>query len=850
MRTDRHVVVGAPSEPPDARRVITVIGIDGYTALPRLKNAVSDAKGVRELFVNSFGFQEPVPPLFNEAATKEAIEDLIEDQLRKKLRPNDELILFFAGHGCTREERIGPLDKSTSFIAPVNAQPEQWKTKIKVKNLLDSINSLDVRCALVILDACNSGLHLDDLLWTARSGTDRYKRASHKLGRKLLASARKDQLARDDGPVPNHSLFTGTLIRGLQEREVDWDQNGFVTCQELGLYVEQRVAQATEHAQTPGFGCFGQDKGGELFIPLEPKATDGQIEHPGKAEIDRPLEKTNGRKMDPKPERTSDVEVAAQGLVRAHKKTVELGNSAHHEPSKPEQGSQAQDSLHAPTNRSDPRPRSVTPPERRRRSRWPMVLTAACVTTLTGFMGWWAFTKDPQPPNLEPEDIKRARNGILLARFHNASERAKQAHDAFYEALGGNRGVDGALPVIYKTIPPMNPDSLVDVATEAGAKVVVLVDEYDQVLIRSISHHSGNLLAELDGLELPTDPAALVQLTPVLEVLVGSSPLVDTPIPVLNHEEVGPRWAVLAEWLRVAQGTATSEDHQRLDEIRRALQRKGAGFYRDLAELLWAGSSDCRVALTSLRELSSPNGAHNDHIRIMALLGRAGCLLEERRTPPRLDEAEGLLVDAFRINDDPCVRISAIGSISYIDQARGNDALWNQYAAPQLHEECETASKATALSVRAYVLAEGKRWCEAADASAFAYAALRNNVTPLLNWAEYEWACNRLAQTLPRQGLLDALTMELDSERLDQPEHRVSIAYLRWLHTQSTSDARRVLDAYSAVAEGQVALAEGVASHIETDICKDERSKDCSRKILARPKRRDDDERLRRSLGI
>jgi hypothetical protein len=38
------------------------------------------------------------------------------------------------------------------------------------------------------------------------------------VSRKAITSARRDQLARDGGPVAGHSLFAGVLIDGL-----NWD---------------------------------------------------------------------------------------------------------------------------------------------------------------------------------------------------------------------------------------------------------------------------------------------------------------------------------------------------------------------------------------------------------------------------------------------------------------------------------------------------------------------------------------------------------------------------------------------------------------------------------------------------
>lgn len=274
----RHVHTGpdAPSSGEGrrrGRRIISVIGIDRYAQLTRLQNAVADAKGVRDLFVNEFGFEELVPPLFDEEATREAIEDLVEDRLRHELEPDDELILFFAGHGCTREDHIGGTEKSTGYIAPIDAVPGQWKSQLKIKNWLDSIDYLPARNVFVVLDACHSGLAMGDLMWTSREGETGYREyLSTRIGRKILTSARQDQVARDNGPVEGHSLFTGMLIRGLKTTESDFDGNELVTTRELALYLEQRVGQATGSGQTPGYGCFGSDGGGDLFIPVKNNA--------------------------------------------------------------------------------------------------------------------------------------------------------------------------------------------------------------------------------------------------------------------------------------------------------------------------------------------------------------------------------------------------------------------------------------------------------------------------------------------------------------------------------------------------------------------------------------------------
>jgi hypothetical protein len=84
----------------------------------------------------------------------------------------------------------------------------------------------------------------------------------------VITSARRDQDAVDSGPVARHSLFTGTLVQGFDWGTADTDGNGLVTSFELGLYLQQRVGQASDSRQTPDFGSFALDDRGEMVISL------------------------------------------------------------------------------------------------------------------------------------------------------------------------------------------------------------------------------------------------------------------------------------------------------------------------------------------------------------------------------------------------------------------------------------------------------------------------------------------------------------------------------------------------------------------------------------------------------
>jgi hypothetical protein len=106
-------------------------------------------------------------------------------------------------------------------------------------------------------------------------GAAEYKEDLNKRrSRKVMTSAKRDQLALDSGPVAGHSLFTGTLIEGLNWGKADYDGNGIVTGAELSLYIQQQVGQSSDSEQTPDFGEFALDDRGDLVFSLRDSSFD------------------------------------------------------------------------------------------------------------------------------------------------------------------------------------------------------------------------------------------------------------------------------------------------------------------------------------------------------------------------------------------------------------------------------------------------------------------------------------------------------------------------------------------------------------------------------------------------
>jgi caspase domain-containing protein len=276
----RDVVASHTSTAPGTpgRHVMVAIGIDRYRHWRPLSNAVGDAVGAAAL-LRQLGFEDVVPPLLDDQATGEAIQALVTDELTS-LQPDDNLIVFFAGHGGARTQRVGARDVRTGYLIPVDGAAESNRVQswIEIDPWLRRISKLPPRHILVILDACFSGIALSSAVkWGRDSGALLdlpFAAANARPSRLVITSALDDERAMDSGPRPGHSLFTGCLIEALTGGVSPVGvRNGrpVIIGSELGRYVRYRVSTYGGRPgwqQTPDLGSFDFDERGEMLIPV------------------------------------------------------------------------------------------------------------------------------------------------------------------------------------------------------------------------------------------------------------------------------------------------------------------------------------------------------------------------------------------------------------------------------------------------------------------------------------------------------------------------------------------------------------------------------------------------------
>jgi hypothetical protein len=227
-----------------------VIGISEYanTAWPSLTYAEKDARAIAT-FLRRQDFR--VIELYNAEATRAAIIGAMEDVLPGRIGKGDRVVLFYSGHGHTRN--FEGVDYG--YIVPHDAGPgtgsmiamdtlNTWSQKISA-----------ARHQLFLMDACFGGLlapKASAMPSVARDHPAYIREIVRRDARQYLTAGGRDQQVLDGGPK-GYSYFTGYLLEALQDGFGDIDGDGYITASELASYL---IPRATNRYQTPGAGTL------------------------------------------------------------------------------------------------------------------------------------------------------------------------------------------------------------------------------------------------------------------------------------------------------------------------------------------------------------------------------------------------------------------------------------------------------------------------------------------------------------------------------------------------------------------------------------------------------------------
>jgi hypothetical protein len=196
-----------------------IIGNNSYSAYPALQTPANDAKSLDVVLRERYGFNTRL--LLN--ATRHQIMTAL-NEIHKKLTPEDNLLIYYAGHG--------EIDKGTqmAYWLPTDAEagnPANW---ISSQSITEFIGIMPARHVMVVADSCYSGALTGSAVAKLPDGMDAGKREKWL---KVMASRKARTVLTSGGVQPvldqgggGHSVFANAflgVLRGNQRILEDYD---------------------------------------------------------------------------------------------------------------------------------------------------------------------------------------------------------------------------------------------------------------------------------------------------------------------------------------------------------------------------------------------------------------------------------------------------------------------------------------------------------------------------------------------------------------------------------------------------------------------------------------------------
>ena len=248
-----------------------IIGINDYEILPDLRGAVKDALSI-ESELKEQGFETFV--LLDKNATRSAIARLLGDQLSKKVKKNDRVFVFFAGHGVS----TGNGDSAMGYLMPTEGEQNSPRaTGISMDEMQSWFADYSSKHVMFVADACYSGLALSTRSSGLSINTQEYlKQVTSKNVRIALVAGGRGEEANE---YQGHGLFTMFFLEALNGA-ADSNGDGVITSAEIAAFIAPNVIttamQKFRSSQTPQLGRRGE--GEFVFLsPLGAKTRRGAI---------------------------------------------------------------------------------------------------------------------------------------------------------------------------------------------------------------------------------------------------------------------------------------------------------------------------------------------------------------------------------------------------------------------------------------------------------------------------------------------------------------------------------------------------------------------------------------------
>jgi hypothetical protein len=224
-----------------------IIGNNTYQdpSILTLNEPINDATKLYNALTIEYTFEPKNVTFLKNASYIQMIEEF--DKLSSKIMPNDNLLVFYAGHGWWDET------KNLGYWLPCDAKKSNTAFWIPNSRITDYMSSINSKHTLLIADACFGGS-----IFKTRSAFADAQLAINKL---YELPSKKAMTSGNLKEVPDRSVFLQFLVKRLQDNKEKYLSSDM-------LFASFRQAVLNNSPTEPQYGTIQNagDEGGEFIF--------------------------------------------------------------------------------------------------------------------------------------------------------------------------------------------------------------------------------------------------------------------------------------------------------------------------------------------------------------------------------------------------------------------------------------------------------------------------------------------------------------------------------------------------------------------------------------------------------
>ncbi len=234
-----------------------VIGVQHYTSYDPLKTPLDDAKAVAQVLTDRYGFQTTT---LLDADFSTIVGGIVE--LSTRIGPEDNVLIFFAGHGVLNAAQRG-------FWLPLDAQKAERSPALPTETLAEFLAMFKARSVLVIADSC-FGSALSSVVGSYTGGPVEYadgipRGYLERKARYVLSSGGLSPVLDQGGD--GHSVFASVLLKVLKENDRILTQTGLERALSDPVQAAAQRSGAIQVPQLKKVREAGDAGGAFFFVP-------------------------------------------------------------------------------------------------------------------------------------------------------------------------------------------------------------------------------------------------------------------------------------------------------------------------------------------------------------------------------------------------------------------------------------------------------------------------------------------------------------------------------------------------------------------------------------------------------